>query len=47
MLILHVISAVALVIWTIGGAVYISRRAKHAKKNCAVCEKMNKYNDKY
>lgn len=32
MIALHIISAVALIVWTIGGGIYLAKRFKKAKK---------------
>lgn len=42
MLALHIISAVALIVWTVGGGIYLAKRRRKPHES-----KMTKYQDKY
>lgn len=45
MLALHIVSALALIVWTVGGGIYIAKRIKACNKPNE--NKMTKYDDKY
>ena len=45
MLALHIISAVALIVWTVGGGIYIGKMIKESRKPQSA--EMTKYQDKY
>lgn len=42
MLALHIISAVALIVWTVGGGIYLAKRRRKPQG-----AEMTKYQDKY